>query len=278
MQAFFAEDGTRLAYRDEGAGLPVLALAGFTRDGRDFDYLVRHLPRDIRLLRLDSRGRGSSAWADPATYTVIQEARDALALLEHCSIARAAIIGSSRGGLVGMMIASLDKGRVLGLCMNDVGPVLERGGLERISAYVGIQPAVSTLAEIADRMPRAMPGFRHVTELRWAEETIRHYVQHDGYVGLPYDPALRNGIQAALSVPLPELWPLFEACDGLPMALIRGKNSDVLSAKTAAEMQLKRPDMVLQEVEDRGHVPFLDEPESLACIELWLKTIAAGRH
>lgn len=273
MQEFLAEDGTRLAYRDDGSGLPLLALAGLTRDSRDFDYLSRHLPQGIRFLRLDSRGRGRSAWADPATYTVAHEARDALALLDHCSIARAAIVGSSRGGLVGMMMAALDKARVLGVCLNDVGPVLERSGLERISAYVGIEPALTTLEEIADRLPAAMPGFGDVPDLRWAEEAVRHYVQHDGYVGLPYDPALRNGVKAALSAPLPDLWPLFDACAGLPMALIRGNHSDVLSAETAMAMRSKRPDMVYAEPVDRGHVPFLDEPDALLCINQWLENV-----
>lgn len=273
MQAFLAEEGIRLAYRDEGFGLPLLALAGLTRDGRDFDYLARHLPRGIRFLRLDSRGRGQSAWANPSTYTVAQEARDAVALLDHLSIARVAIIGSSRGGLVGMMVAMLDKTRVLGLCLNDVGPVLERDGLARIGAYVGIPPAVETLEEIADRLPAAMPGFRNVPELRWAEEAVRHFVQHDGYVGLPYDPALRNGVLAALSAPLPELWPLFDACEGLPFALIRGKNSDVLSPATVSGMRVKRPDMIYAQVDDRGHVPFLDEPEALDGLNRWLENI-----
>ncbi len=90
MPWFRAGDGPRLACRDEGDGLPVLALAGLTRDGRDFDYLVRHLPRDIRLIRLDSRGRGGSDWTGPATYTVAQEGQEALALPDHPGLARAA--------------------------------------------------------------------------------------------------------------------------------------------------------------------------------------------
>lgn len=95
MQKFSAKDGANLAYRDDGEGLPLLALAGLSRDGRDFDYLARHLPHDIRLLRLDCRGRGSSDWTGPESYNVGQEAQDALALLDHLGIERAAIIGSS---------------------------------------------------------------------------------------------------------------------------------------------------------------------------------------
>lgn len=276
MERFRAEDGAMLAYRDEGAGLPLLALAGLSRDGRDFDYLARHLPADVRLIRLDSRGRGGSDRTGPATYTVPQEAKDALALLDHLGLARAAVIGSSRGGLLGMVMAATAPGRVTGLCLNDLGPVLERAGLMRIGSYIGIAPTVATLAEVADRMAAQSPGFARVPEIRWQEETVRHYLQGAAGVELTYDPALRVAFdQAMASGPLPELWGLFEACAGLPLALIRGANSDVLSRATAEEMCRRRPDMHFAEVPDRGHIPFLDEPAALACIADWLAAVRA---
>jgi pimeloyl-ACP methyl ester carboxylesterase len=273
MQRFQAEDGTWLAYRDEGQGLPLLALAGLTRDGRDFDYLARYLPEDTRLIRLDSRGRGGSDWADPQTYTVSQEAKDALALLDHLELAKVAVIGSSRGGLLGLVIAATAVDRLLGLCLNDVGPVVERDGLLRIGTYVGVEPTVTTLAEVADRMPSAMPGFEHVPPLRWQEETVRHYVQRDGHVGLTYDPALRQSFDASMAAPLPDLWPLFDACEGLPLALIRGAASDVLARATAEEMRRRRPDLIFVEVVDRGHIPFLDEPDVVSAVLRWLDEI-----
>lgn len=273
MHRFKAGDGTFLAYRDTGRGLPLLALAGLTRDGRDFDYLARHLPEAVRLIRLDSRGRGGSDWADPATYSVAQEASDAVALLDHLGIDRAAILGSSRGGLLGLAIAATQPSRVLGLCLNDVGPVVERDGLQRIGTYIGIEPAVADLEEIADRMPAAMPGFHGVPPMRWAEEAVRHYVQLDGRLGLPYDPALRQSFDAAMAAPLPELWTLFDACQGLPLALIRGDASDVLARATAQEMRRRRPDMIFAEIPDRGHIPFLDEPEALRAINAWLEAV-----
>jgi len=188
---------------------------------------------------------------------------------------RAAIIGASRGGLLGMVIAATAKHRLLGLCLNDVGPILERDGLLRIGTYVGVVPSVPTLEEVADRMQAAMPGFDHVPPLRWQEETVRHYVQHADGVGLTYDPALRAAFDAALAGPLPELWPLFDACAGLPLALIRGAASDVLSDATAAEMCRRRPDMLFADVPSRGHIPFLDEPEAVAVVNRWLDLVAA---
>lgn len=273
MKRFCAEDGARLAYRDEGSGLPLLALAGLSRDGRDFDYLARHLPRDIRLIRLDSRGRGGSDWTGADSYNLGQEAQDALALLDHLGLARAAIIGSSRGGLLGMVIASTQKHRLLGLCLNDVGPVLQRAGLLRIGRYLGVRPTVPTLQEVADRLGAAMPGFDHIPELRWEEETIRHYIQEAEGVGLPYDPALKTAFDAAMAGPLPEAWPLFDACAGLPLALIRGANSDVLLPETADQMRTRRPDMIFADIPHRGHIPFLDEPQALDCIYRWLDNI-----
>jgi pimeloyl-ACP methyl ester carboxylesterase len=227
----------------------------------------------VRLLRLDSRGRGGSDWTGPATYTVAQEAKDALALLDHLAIPRAAVIGSSRGGLLGLVIAATAKHRLLGLCLNDVGPVVERDGLLRIGTYVGVAPTVPTLEEVADRMQAAMPGFDHVPPLRWQEETVRHYVQGTGKVGLTYDPALRLAFDAAMAAPFPDLWPLFEACAGLPLAVIRGATSDVLSAGTAAEMRRRRPDLIFAEVPGRGHIPFLDEPEALEAVRQWLARV-----
>ncbi|MCP4560801.1 MAG: alpha/beta hydrolase [Bosea sp.] len=267
---FQAKDGAWLVYRDEGSGPPVLALAGLTRDGRDFDYLARRLS-GIRLIRLDSRGRGGSDWTGSETYSVAQEAQDALTLLDQLGIPRAAIIGSSRGGLLGMVMAATAPDRVAGLCLNDVGPVLEREGLARIGRYIGEKPAVDSLEEIADRMPLVMPGFGEVPELRWVEETLRHYVETPQGIDLPYDPALRQSFDAAMAKPLGDAWPLFDACKAIPMALIHGANSDVLSTATADAMQARRPDMIRVELADRGHIPFLDEPAALAAIESWLR-------
>ena len=136
MTRFTAPDGAYLAYADEGTGLPVLCLAGLTRTMADFDYMAPHLP-PCRLIRMDYRGRGASDWTGTASYTVAQEAVDALALLDHLGVARVAIIGTSRGGLIGMYLAGSAKDRLLGLCLNDIGPVLEREGLARIAVQVG---------------------------------------------------------------------------------------------------------------------------------------------
>jgi pimeloyl-ACP methyl ester carboxylesterase len=114
VQHFLAPDGARLAFRDRGQGLPLLCLAGLTRSMADFDYLVPHLP-PLRLIRMDYRGRGASEWTGAATYTVAQEGKDALALLDHLGVGQAVILGTSRGGLIGMMLGAVARDRVTGL-------------------------------------------------------------------------------------------------------------------------------------------------------------------
>ena len=267
---FTAGDGAKLAYSDEGAGLPLLCLAGLTRTMADFDYLRPHLP-PLRLIRMDYRGRGQSAWTGAASYTVLQEAQDALALLDHLGVARAAVLGTSRGGLIGMLLAMIAKDRLIGLCLNDIGPVIERKGLERIFDYVGRNPFVKTHAALAERLPGAMPGFVVPPE-RWLAEARLHYTQAPEGLRITYDPALRDSFIAGFEGPAVDAWPLFDALAGLPVALIRGGNSDLLSMATVAEMQARRPDMIFGSVPDRAHIPFLDEPESLAVIRAFLES------
>ena len=266
---FTAEDGTRLAFRDDGSGPVLLCLPGLTRDSRDFDDLGAALP-GWRLIRPDYRGRGGSAWADPSSYSVPQEAKDVLALLDHLALDRVAVLGTSRGGLIAMGLALRAKDRLAGLCLNDIGPVLEPAGLAKIRDYIGRRPRFADRAAMAAAMPGLYPEFHDVTPDRWATEVARHTTLTDTGLGLTYDPRLRDAVLAAFDRPQPDAWPLFDALDGLPLALIRGANSDLLSAATAAEMCRRRPDMIFAQVPDRGHIPFLDEPEALKAIREWL--------
>ena len=269
MIPFTTADGTTIAYDDRGEGLPVLCLPGLTRTMGDFAYVMPHLP-PCRLIRMDYRGRGDSGWSGAATYSVPQEARDAVALLDHLGVAQAAVIGTSRGGLIGMLLAALARDRLLGLCLNDIGPEIERAGLERIKDYVGRNPSSRTHAALAAALPRNMPGFVNVPDSRWLEEARLHYHQGPEGLTITYDPALRDAFLAAFDGPPADLWPLFDACAGLPLALVRGANSDLLSAETAAKMRRRRPDMIFAEVPDRAHIPFLDEPQAVACLNAFL--------
>ena len=269
MNHFLTADGCTLAYRDEGEGVPLLCLAGLTRTMADFDYLIPHLP-PCRIIRMDYRGRGDSARTGAASYTIQQESRDALALLDHLHVKRAAILGTSRGGLIGMVLGATARDRLLGICLNDVGPVIAREGLMRIADFVGRNPAGGTYAGFAALLAKS-PGFEGVPDSRWLEEAHKLSVQTPEGLRLRYDPALREAFLAGLDAPPVDLWPMFDALAGLPLALIRGANSDLLTPDTVAEMLRRRPEMAFAEVPGRAHIPFLDEPESVILIRTFLQ-------
>ncbi|MBV0912710.1 alpha/beta fold hydrolase [Anianabacter salinae] len=269
MPTYESADGLTLHYLDEGEGRPVLCLPGLTRNASDFDYLAPYLP-DVRLIRPDYRGRGKSDWADPETYTVPVEARDIVSLLDHLGLDSAAVIGTSRGGIIAMMLAATSKARLQGVCLNDIGPVIDQAGLDRISSYVGQRPRAATRSELAAALPGAFPDFEGVPDSRWAEEAARHTVETDTGLNINYDPRLKDAFDVANAAGPVDLWPLFDAMDGLPLAVIRGANSDLLSPATVEEMCRRRPDLIQAEVPGRGHIPFLDEPEAIETIRSWL--------
>lgn len=279
IEFFTAPDGARLAYRDEviGAGGPVvLGLAGLTREHRDFDFVRPHLP-DCRFVRMDYRGRGASEWTGEKSYTVPREASDAVALLDHLGIDRAGVLGTSRGGLVGMYLAHSAHDRLWGLCLNDIGPVLEREGLEPIFAYLGRNPSAPTHAALAAQFAQVMTRFTDVPDGRWLAEARRLYAQRPDGLEITYDPELRPAFMKLFERPGAEsCWPLFDACDGLALAVIRGANSDLLSRETVAEMRRRRPDMIAVEVPGRGHIPWLDEPEAVAAVRAWVEAAQPG--
>ncbi|MCV6825338.1 MULTISPECIES: alpha/beta fold hydrolase [Halocynthiibacter] len=267
-----SSDNLDLAYLDEGEGLPLVMLAGLTRNAHDFDHVVPHLP-GVRIIRPDYRGRGQSAYAPPETYTIPTETNDILRLLDHLEIDRAAVLGTSRGGLIGMSMAAIAKDRLLGLCLNDIGPEIDANGLAAIEQYLGRRPTQKSYEDAAKARAALLIDFHNVPYSRWLAEVRAHYRETENGLELRYDPKLRDAFLAASDAPMPDLWPLFDALEGLPLALLRGENSNILSKETAEKMYAKRPDMSYAEVTDRGHVPFLDEPESLSALRVWLKEL-----
>ena len=270
MARFTTSDGLAIHYTDEGSGLPILCLAGLTRTGADFDYVTPHLSGN-RLIKMDYRGRGQSDYdPDWQNYALPVECRDVLELLAHLGLEKVAVLGTSRGGLNAMGLAAAAKDRLLGVALNDVGPVIEPAGLDMIRHYIGRPPAAKTHADAAAAMARAFPEFRDVPDSRWMAEAEKHYVQTDTGLAITYDPHLRDAVLAAMDGPDVDLWPFFDALAGLPLACIWGEGSNLLSEATVREMQSRRPDMILGSVPGRGHVPFLDEPQSIAALHKWI--------
>ncbi len=273
MARFATADGLSLYYEDTGTGQPLLCLPGLTRNSRDFDFLAPHMT-GCRLIAMDYRGRGQSDHApDFNSYSVPQEAQDVVALLDHLELDKVTVLGTSRGGMIAMALAAARADRLAGVILNDVGPEIAPGGIARIMDYVGRAPAAKTLDQAADAMAAMLgPQFPGVERSVWLHMASAQYDQTDTGLALRYDPRLRDALLAqAEAGPPPDLWPLFGALQPLPVGVLRGENSDILSPETLALMQERHPGLIAVTVPDRGHVPLLDEPESLDLIRRILK-------
>jgi pimeloyl-ACP methyl ester carboxylesterase len=173
-----------------------------------------------------------------------------------------------------MLTAGMAKDRMLGVLLNDIGPEINTAGLDRIKDYLGIQPKAKTFEQAAQALRATMEaGFPDLSDEEWLVQATRWLEMGPDGLRLNYDPKLRDAVIEQAAQPQPDLWPLFDAMDGLPLALIRGANSDLLSEESVAEMQRRRPDIIYANVPNRGHVPFLNEPESIAAIEKLLGQI-----
>jgi pimeloyl-ACP methyl ester carboxylesterase len=254
----------------------VLCLAGLTRNGRDFHRLATRLAgaqagaRDV--YALDGRGRGYSEHdPDWRRYSLLVEADDALDFMTMTGLVGAAIVGTSRGGLVAMLMAVLRPCALAAIVLNDIGPVVEREGLARIAAWVGRIPLPASwdeAAQIVHELNRRQ--FPAVPPEVWAEAGRAWFNEINGLPAPGYDPNLAKAV-AAMDGPVPELWPQFGALARVPVLAIRGQNSDVLSARTLEEMRARHPCLEALTVPGQGHAPFLGEAPTAAIIAAFLE-------
>lgn len=273
MPRFTTSDGLSLHYEDSGEGKPLICLPGLTRNTRDFDWLDGHLP-GVRRIALDARGRGQSEHdPDFLNYNLLRESHDALELLDHLGLDRVTVLGTSRGGLVAMALAASHPERLSGVILNDVGPVIGPAGIARIMDYLGRKPGAADLDGAARDLQAGLGAqFPGLPRDRWrAMADAQYRVTPDG-LDLTYDPHLRTAtLEQSASGAMPDLWLFFDALRSIPTALIHGVNSDVLLPETVEAMQRRHPGLIVAEVPDRGHAPFLDEPESLHAIRAILE-------
>ena len=270
-----APDGghLRLAYAEWGeADNPcvVLCLHGLTRNGRDFDDLARALAAEYRVICPDVVGRGASYWlAEPSDYGYPIYIAHVLALLRHLGVTRVDLIGTSMGGLIGMLLAAAEAGPIARLVLNDIGPFVPKAALERIAEYVGADPRFDDLDDLERYLRRVYAGFGPLDDDHW-----RHLAQHgaralaDGGYGLAHDPAIGQAFTADLLDDV-DLWDIWDrvAC---PTLVLRGALSDVLLPETAAEMAVRGPRARVVEIAGVGHAPALMDPEQIGLIRDFL--------
>lgn len=269
-----APDGLKLHVREYGDAasgrMPVLCLAGLTRNARDFSMLADALAaRGHRVIAPDYRGRGlSDRDPDPARYDVPVELEDLLALCTALGLDHAAVVGTSRGGLLAMAMGAAKPEFLRGVVLNDVGPVLEIEGLRKIAAYVGkIRPPQNWDEAIATVKAINGEAFPALTDEDWRALAEGSFVEQNGALVSSYDPALMNGLaKLDLSQPLPPLWVYFDAIAHVPVLAIRGENSLLLSQETFDAMAARHPKLTPLLIRGQGHAPLLRDALSIDAI------------
>lgn len=276
-----SSDGLKLHYRDYAGPAsrpPIVCIPGLTRNARDFEGVAARLAGEWRLICVELRGRGESAYAkDPMTYVPPVYLQDLEALIAALGLTRFILFGTSLGGLMTMLLAASGRERIAGALLNDIGPTLETRGLDHIRSYVGRSQNWPTWLHaaraIAEQQADRYPDWSLDQWLVYAKRLGK--LTPAGRIVLDYDMRIAEPFKAAGNDNGFDLWPVLRALVGIPSLLVHGAISDLLSAETAAKMIAEIPGMELVTVPNAGHAPTLDEPEAEAAIDALLKRVLA---
>ena len=276
-----SQDGLRLYARDYNAvqsPLTLLCMHGLTRNSADFEELCEELYPAYRIIAVDQRGRGKSQWdSNPQNYQPLMYVQDMFRLIDNLKLENLVLVGTSLGGMMAMMMNAMRPGTFTGVIINDIGPVIENAGLDRIKSYAGKQkPATDWQGAIANTREINEIAFPDESEEFWERFAKRVYAENDkGVPELLYDPAISQPFAGMETQEVAQdLWPAFEPLGPVPLLVVRGELSDLLSRKTVTEMIRRKPDTRLIEVARVGHAPMLSEPEAVATIKQFLSDLS----
>lgn len=283
-----SEDGVRLHARDypgDDARPPILCLPGLTRNARDYDTLATRLSGEWRVIAPDFRGRGESGCAkDPMSYVPPTYVRDIEALLSELAVNRIVAIGTSLGGIVTMLLAGMRPGLIAGAVLNDVGPEIDPAGLTRIRGYVGKSHAWPTWMHAARAVSEAnsevYPSWLIGDWMAMAKRLCR--LNSAGRIVLDYDMRIAEPFRTPGNEAGPDMWSALAGLSDVPVLIVRGERSDILSASVAARMMRTLARAELATVPNVGHAPTLDEPVAIAATGRLLDRVAeqaaSGEH
>lgn len=274
---WWSNDGLRLHYRDYGGPSerpPILCLHGLTRNARDFEAVANRLAGQWRLICPEMRGRAESAYAkDPMTYVPLTYVQDIDRLLTDLAITRFIAFGTSLGGIIAMLLAARGPGRLVGALLNDIGPVIEQAGLDRIKGYVGTGGSYPTWVHaaraLAENNAEVYPRYRLEDWLGMAKRLYR--LTSGGRIVLDYDMRIAEPLRMPGGEAGVDLWPALDALNDVPVLLVRGERSDLLSAATAQQMVARLKHAELVTIPGVGHAPVLDEPMAAQAIDRLLE-------
>jgi pimeloyl-ACP methyl ester carboxylesterase len=275
-------DGLKLHYRDwpGRADRPaLLCIPGLTRNARDFEPLVAQLAGAWRVLAVDLRGRGDSDYArDTSTYVPATYVADMIAFVQQVAPGQVVTVGTSLGGIVSVLLANFMPQIFAGMVINDIGPVIEPVGLERIREHVGQGRSYPTWMHAARALKemnsKIYPDYQVADWLRMAKQLM--VITNGGRVGLDYDMRIAEPLEAAGDEPVGDLWPAFRNLPSVPKLVLRGGLSDLLSAATLKAMKKDMGDTQVVTVKRVGHVPTMVESEARTAIAALLAKVAGG--
>lgn len=277
---FRTRDGLTLAGRSYGSrslpGLPVVCLAGLTRNAADFDALARYLCHERRVVSLDMRGRGASERdPNPDNYDLVVEATDAIDGIAAAGIEDCAIVGTSRGAILAIVISAIRPAIMRAVVMNDLGPVIEPEGLRAIRDYLSRSPAVANWDEAAASAKVAHgASFPKVDDAGWERFARAVFTERSGSIVPAHDPAIHRTLDAVAAGAMPPpMWTAFAGLRRLPVLSIRGQLSTLFCAETQEEMARRHPALRTHVVPDQGHAPLLDDEPTMSAISQFLASV-----